>query len=244
MPPLEPYRQTLDYTYALGLYPALEALSRAPQRVRRVLLGTKLREDAACQKLISLCGQHRIRTETADRLLRRLSGKDNCFAAAVVEKAGEALRDDAPRHLVLHQPADAGNAGTILRTALGFGYRDIAVIPPAVDIFDPHVIRASMGALFSLRIGFFDSMESYLAQNPGRRLYLFMLDGSLPLQEAVLSAPSAPLSLVFGNEGSGLPAAFASLGTAVRIEQSKAIDSLNLAVAAGIGMHAFRQTKG
>ena len=244
MPPLEPYRQTLDYTYALGLYPALEALSRAPQRVRRVLLGTKLREDAACQKLISLCGQHRIRTETADRLLRRLSGKDNCFAAAVVSKSGKKPCLGSPRHLVLHHPSDAGNAGTILRTALGFGYRDIAVIPPAVDIFDPHVIRASMGALFSLRIGFFDSMESYLAQNPGRRLYLFMLDGSLPLQEAVLSAPSAPLSLVFGNEGSGLPAAFASLGTAVRIEQGEDIDSLNLAVAAGIGMHAFRQLKG
>ncbi len=76
---------------------------------------------------------------------RRVSGKENCFAAAVVTKEGDAPRANAPRHLVLHQPSDAGNAGTILRTALGFGFQDIAIIPPAVDIYDPRVIRASMG---------------------------------------------------------------------------------------------------
>lgn len=244
MPPLEPYKQMLDYTYALGLYPALEALTHAPGRVRRVLLSTNLHDDQALHKLQALCEKHHIRTETADRLLKRVSGKENCFAAAVVTKEGDTPRANAPRHLVLHQPSDAGNAGTILRTALGFGFQDIAIIPPAVDIYDPRVIRASMGALFSLRIGFFNSMESYLARYPGRHLFLFMLEGAMPLAEAARSTDENALSLVFGNEGSGLPPAFAGFGTAVRIEQGSAIDSLNLAVAAGIGMHAFRGIEG
>ncbi|MGI6688579.1 MAG: TrmH family RNA methyltransferase [Christensenellales bacterium] len=239
MPPLEPYRQSLDYTYALGLYPALEALSRAPDHVRRVLISSKLHKDEASEKLNALCVRHGIRMEAAERLLRRLSGKDNCFAAAVVSKTEDNIDAASPRHLVLHHPMDAGNAGTMLRTALGFGFRDVAIISPAVDVFDPHVIRASMGAFFSLRIGQFDSMESYHAGHPDRALYLFMLDGSIPLSEATAHKTKAPISLVFGNEGNGLPAHFAALGTPVRIEQSEAIDSLNLAVAAGIGMHAF-----
>ena len=239
MPPLEPYRTGLDYSYAPGLFPALEALHHAPKRVRRVLVSSSLKEDEASAKLSALCEQHQVRMEQADRLLRRLSGKDNCFAAAVVTKESEALRPDAPRHLVLHHPMDAGNAGTILRTALGFGFQDIAIITPAVDVYDPRVIRASMGALFSLRLAFFDSMEGYLEEYPGRNLCLFMLEGAIPLSEMKISTP---FSLVFGNEGSGLPADFAALGTPVRIEQGDAIDSLNLAVAAGIGMHALRHT--
>ncbi|HOQ63000.1 MAG TPA: TrmH family RNA methyltransferase, partial [Clostridia bacterium] len=50
----------------------------------------------------------------------------------------------------------------------------------------------------------------------------------------------SPHSLVFGNEGSGLPAKFERLGQPVMIEQSAAIDSYNLAIAAAIGMYAFK----
>lgn len=243
MPPLEPYSGELDYTYALGLFPTLEAISQSPDRVRRVLISDKLHEDAAFQKLRTLCVHHGIRIEAAERMLRRVSGKDNCFTAAVVAKKGADIQSGTPRHLVLHHPMDAGNTGTILRTALGFGFEDIAIITPAVDVFDPHVIRASMGALFSLRIGLFDSIESYFSSHAGRKAYLFMLDGAIPLTEAVTHVPTAPISLVFGNEGSGLPASFVSLGTPVRIEQNDAIDSLNLAVAASIGMYTFRKAR-
>ena len=241
MPSLEPYRPGLSYTYALGLYPTLQALTLAPERIRRVLLSSRLNEGAAYDKLTALCKSHSIRSEAADRLLRRLSGKDNCFAAAVISKQGEEAKASSLRHLVLHHPMDMGNAGTILRTALGFGFEDIAVITPAVDVFDPRVIRASMGALFSLRLGLFGSMNDYLLKNPGRQLYLFMLASAVPLSKIRTKKSAAPVSLVLGNEGSGLPPEFASLGTPVRIEQGEAIDSLNLAIAAGIGMYAFKR---
>ena len=48
-----------------------------------------------------------------------------------------------------------------------------------------------------------------------------------------------PFSLVFGNEASGLPDAFAQMGVSTLIPHSHQIDSLNLAIAAGIGMYAF-----
>ncbi|MDO4741736.1 MAG: TrmH family RNA methyltransferase, partial [Eubacteriales bacterium] len=137
-----------------------------------------------------------------------------------------------------HHPSDSGNLGTILRTALGFGLRNIAIIRPAVDSDDPRVTRASMGAAFSLNIRHFDSMEQYRAQYPQRQLFPFMLTGAVPLDEAVKKI-SGPFSLVFGNEASGLPDTFAQMGVSTLIPHSSSIDSLNLAIAAGIGMYAF-----
>ena len=60
----------------------------------------------------------------------------------------------------------------------------------------------------------------------------------MPLREAVKEKP-AVWTLVFGNEGRGLPKEFASLGQPVRIESSEKVDSLNLAVAAAIGIYEF-----
>ena len=65
-----------------------------------------------------------------------------------------------------------------------------------------------------------------------------MLDAALPLEEAA-SAKKEPYSLVFGNEGAGLPPEFASMGQSVIIPNSDEIDSLNLSVAAAIGVYAF-----
>lgn len=69
-------------------------------------------------------------------------------------------------------------------------------------------------------------------QYPLRRLFPFMLTGAVPLDEAVQKV-DGPFSLVFGNEASGLPDAFAQMGVSTLIPHSHQIDSLNLAIARG-----------
>ena len=95
-----------------------------------------------------------------------------------------------------------------------------------------------MGAAFSLGIRHFDTFEAYLAEFPDRQLFPFMLTGAVPLDKAVARV-TGPFSLIFGNEASGLPDEFAQLGVSTLIPHSGKIDSLNLAIAAGIGMYAF-----
>ena len=129
-----------------------------------------------------------------------------------------------------------------MRSLLGFGVRDVALIRPCVDVFDPHVLRASMGAFFKLRVRTYDNFDDYRAEHPERPLYPFMLDGARPLDDVAREA-KAPFSLVFGNEQTGLPPRFAQLGQSVLIPQSKEIDSLNLAVAVSIGTYVFTTTK-
>ena len=236
MPSLEAYRSDLDYSYAPGIFPSMECLLYRPESVRRLLVHSAAAGREGIGKLMELAEAHRIRIEEADRALGRISGKENCFAAAVFGKFRDELRKDHP-HVVLHRPGDSGNAGTILRTSLGFGMEDVALIRPCVDVFDPRTVRASMGSLFHLRVRVYDSFEEYRAEFPDRQLYPFMLDASVPLRE-IREVPSV-YSLVFGNEGCGLPAEFAAMGQPVRIESSDKVDSLNLAIAAGIGIYYF-----
>ena len=236
MPPLKSYDSDLPYSYAPGVFPALELMKNAPQRARRLLLSERAQGEGV-EKLRRLCREHGVREETADRALSRISGKQNCFAAVVFDKWQSDLEAQAP-HVVLHHPMDEGNLGTIQRTLLGLGLKDIAVIRPAADVFEPHVVRAAMGAVFSLRVKQYDSFEEYRREYPDHALYPFMLDGSMLLEEAVRQR-KALYALVFGNEGSGLPPEFSKLGQAVRIPHSGEIDSLNLSIAVGIGAYAF-----
>ena len=234
---LESYDKSLDYSYAPGLFPATECLNHAPQRCLRLLLSSASVKSEGAQRLRERAEALGVRVEIADRALERISKKENCFAAMVYRKAEGVFDGDSP-HVVLHHPSDSGNMGTILRTALGFGLRSIAIIRPAVDSDDPRVTRASMGSAFSLGIRHFDTFEAYREEFPRRQLFPFMLTGAVPLEEAVARV-SGPFSLIFGNEASGLPDEFAQLGVSTLIPHSDRIDSLNLAIAAGIGMYAF-----
>ena len=237
MAKLEAYDKSLDYSYAPGIFPATECLNNAKGRCLRLLLASSSEKSAGACSLRDAALAAGVRVEIADRALERISKKENCFAAMVYKKQEGVFSPDAP-HIVLVNPSDSGNLGTILRTALGFGLVNVAIIRPAVDSDDPRVTRASMGAAFSLNVRHFNSFEEYRAEFKDRQLFPFMLTGAVPLDEAVRKV-SGPVSLVFGNEATGLPDVFASYGVSTLIPHSGKIDSLNLAIAAGIGMYAF-----
>lgn len=237
MPKLEAYHKGLPYSYAPGLFPAAGCLESRPDLCLRLLLHTRAKGSEGAMALLSRAEAAGIRVEWADRAIERIARKENVFAAMVFQKQETPLDESRP-HIVLVEPSDLGNLGTILRTCLGFDLPDIAVIQPAADVFDPRAVRASMGALFSMRLSTFESFDQYRAAYPGHALYPFMLQGALPLGE-VSPGRDAPWALVFGNEARGLPEGFAALGQAVRIEQSPAVDSLNLAVAVALGAYRF-----
>lgn len=238
MPSLSPYKSDLDYGYAPGVFPSMECLLHRPECARRVLIHSKAEGTEGAEKLTRLAEKLHLRVEVADKALGRISGKENCFAAAVFSKFTDTLASHAP-HVALHCPSDGGNVGTILRTALGFGVEDVALIRPCVDVFDPRVVRASMGSLFSLRVHVYDTFDEYRAAYPSHELFPFMLDGSKSLPDVMAAPVPAPWTLIFGNEGSGLPAAFAGMGQPVRIPSNDKIDSLNLSIAAAIAIYAF-----
>ena len=236
MPALESYDKKLGYSYCLGVYPCMLLLENRPKSALRLLLSDISRGEGV-DALREKCSSLGVREEIAPKALKRISGKDNCYAALAFEKFEGELKKDRP-HAVFHNISDSGNLGTSLRSAVGFGYEDVALIRPCADVFEPHTLRASMGAFFLLRLKTYDSIEDYLSAFPGRELYPFMLDGALDMD---LVAPKAARAhtLIFGNEAAGLPAYFQKLGRSVKIDQSDRIDSLNLSVAASVAMYTF-----
>ena len=236
MPALKAYQSGMDHSYAAGVYPSLVLMEKAPERALRLLLSDKAAGEGV-EKLRGLCAAHGVREEIAPKALSRILGKENVYAAVAFQKTEKAL-DAAQPHIVLHHPRDEGNLGTIQRTMLGFGLYNLAVIRPAADPFEPRVVRASMGALFSLNVMQFDDFAQYRAACPAHALYPFMLDGAVDLDTAAAGKQS-PYALVFGNEGAGLPEVFAEYGQAVKIRQSAEIDSLNLAVSVAIAAYRF-----
>ena len=194
-------------------------------------------QNAGVNKLIEACRSMNVPVEEAPRAVERISGKENSWVVTVLNKYACSL-DPAANHVVMHNPSDVGNVGTILRSALGFGFKNVAIIRPGVDPFDPRVIRASMGAAFHLNIVRYNTFDDYLAAAGAREFYLFRLRNAEKLTDQGQKAQT-PFSLVFGNEASGLPKELEDFGSGVIIAHSHEIDSLNLAVAAGIGLHAF-----
>lgn len=226
------YHKELEHSYSFGVFPTLELLTHRPEQVLQVVAHSKGARSSGLDKLEALCVRHHIPFAYHDRAVERLSHKGNIYVFGVFSKYSAPLSPTA-NHLLLVHPSDNGNLGTISRTLLAFGGRDLALLAPAVDLFNPHVVRASMGATFALNFAYFESLAAY-REVFAHTLYPFMLGAATALG-AVTFRP--PYTLVFGPEGAGLPPDYAEVGESVMIPQSPEVESLNLAVAVAVAIY-------
>jgi TrmH family RNA methyltransferase len=137
--------------------------------------------------------------------------------------------------LVLDAVQDPGNVGTMLRTALGLGAAGVVALKGTAELTNPKVLRGSMGAAFRLPVVASDA-EKFLAWAAERQVELWVTaaDGT-PLGPRDREGSRPPVALVLGNEGAGVGAALeAAARRRVAIPLAAAVESLNVAVAAGI----------
>lgn len=230
---IEKYKKDGEYSFAFGAFPCFELVKQKPNQVVCLIISSKLKQTDDIRELISRCKDKNITVEENDKLIQKISDKENCFVVGVFKKYS--CTKQAGNNLVLVNPSDMGNMGTIMRTALGFDIKNLAIIKPAVDVFNPKVVRASMGAIFSLNIVEYDSVQDYLTSSNNKKFF-FMLDGENELGSFV---PPKQFDLVFGNEATGLPDYLLHQDTSVVIRHSKNIDSLNLPISVGMAIYEF-----
>ncbi|OGC68829.1 hypothetical protein A2415_02695 [candidate division WWE3 bacterium RIFOXYC1_FULL_39_7] len=229
---LKTYNKKSDISYSIGVAPTIELLEHRPEEVMKVLINPKGSQNTGLEKIIKLCAELNTPVEENQKLIEKLSQSENTYALASFRKYSTELNRTG-NHVVLVNPSDMGNIGTICRTMLAFDFTELAIIKPAVDFFDPKVVRASMGAIFSLNFEYFDSFEDY-QKKFGHNIYTFIGDGKTQLDKVTFNKP---YSLVFGNEGEGLTKDYKELGESVRIPQSSKVDSFNLSIAVGISLY-------
>ncbi|HPM13932.1 MAG TPA: TrmH family RNA methyltransferase [Candidatus Dojkabacteria bacterium] len=231
-PKIKRYQKEFTYSYAFGAYPVIELLKSHPESVLKVLFKEDSFKDGNIPAIQKECEKRNIHTQINNKLIDKISVKENTYVVGVFKKYASKIKEDE-NHIVLVNPSNTGNLGTILRTMLGFNFKNLAIIKPAVDIFDPLVVRASMGAVFGINFEYFNNIEEYVSKFSSHHLYPFMLNGKSSVENVKFVKP---YSIIHGNESKGLDEKYLELGESVYISHSSSIDSLNLSIAAGISM--------
>ena len=140
--------------------------------------------------------------------------------------------------VILDRVQDAGNVGSILRSASAFGFKQIIALKGTAALWSPKVLRAGMGAHWGLQLIEGAALPDLAAlalpiivtsSHQGVDLHQALQNKELP----------TPCAWVLGHEGQGVSAALEALaGLRVRIDQPGGEESLNVAAAAAICMYA------
>lgn len=235
---MKKYKKSDLESYTLGTTLTLELLNKKIEYVKRVYIHSKQEKNETYEKIVNICKKNNIEILMSDKTINSLSDKDNCYVIGVFKKFESEIIDDE-NHIVLVNPSNMGNLGTIIRSSVGFGINNLVIIKPAVDIFDPKVIRSSMGAIFNLNFKYYDSFSDY-SKNYKREYYPFMLKAKTNLNNV---EKKYPCSLIFGAEATGLDDSYLEIGTPVIIKHKNIIDSLNLDNAVSIALYEFTKDK-
>ncbi len=144
---------------------------------------------------------------------------------------------DVNRTLILDDLQDPGNVGTLIRSALAFGYKQVLLSNQSVDIYNDKALRSMQGAHFYIPCHYVNIEEAIITlQTSGTKVVASALENGKDI--ACIDA-STKMAIVLGNEGNGMQKEHIEMCDEVGYIPIQKIESLNVAVAGGIMMHYF-----
>ena len=196
------------------------------------------------------------RDEIGEDAMKRISALASPSPVlAVVRKPSDIVLDDISEATIpskglflgLDTIRDPGNLGTILRIADWFGIDAVYAAKDTVDVFNPKVVQATMGAVFRVKMHYVDlpSLSEKILEKGGR-IYGTFLDGRNMYSRDLDTGLEMPVMIVIGNESEGISDTMASLvSDRLYIPPYPADDpgseSLNAAVATAVTVAEFRR---
>lgn len=160
---------------------------------------------------------------------------------AIVEKPSYTLKDminkKSVRLLLLEDLRDPGNLGTIMRTAEGAGMDGIIMSKETVDLFNPKVVRSTMGSIFRVPFVYEENILE-VVEELKKQNFLVVATDLQGDKEYTQEDYTDRACIVIGNEAKGISSAMRqSANCLVRIPMCGELESLNASVAAGIMMY-------
>lgn len=177
-------------------------------------------------------------------VLRKAVGGSRPIDWLAIATLPHSVTDDTPYGdfaLVCEDIHDPGNLGTMIRTGRALGVSDLVLVGPDADMGSRRVLDASRGAALTIRTRRYQaSVEAVHAlRAAGLQVVATSPRGAPPPALAPLRA--ARVALLMGNETDGVSeAALAAADLVVQIPMSGPVESLNVGVAAGIGIYELR----
>ena len=177
------------------------------------------------------------RIETTEAVLSKISSTDSApKAVAVAKKPAKKWSDNYKKVVLLEDIKDAGNLGTILRTACAFNIDAIVLYGDTVDLYNPKCVRSSVGNLWKIPV--FEMNDLSIFNDYERVATLPKSDNTVWLKDYI---PQEKVLVMFGTESSGLSQKLKDFATKnVTIEMSNKVESLNLSISAGIILYKIK----
>lgn len=147
------------------------------------------------------------------------------------------IRDKGAALLLLEDVRDPGNLGTMVRTAEGAGITGIILNSSCVDLFNPKVIRSTMGSIYRVPFAIAEDFNSVMNEikKQGIRIFAAHLSGQLYDTEESFQDKCA---ILIGNEANGLSDEVSAMADSlIKIPMAGKVESLNAAIAAAILMY-------
>lgn len=199
-----------------------------------------LDEEGACDPALrALAAQAARVVHLAHALFASISGLESPARIGCVFALPPSPAIDAhAASVVLDRIQDAGNVGSILRSAAAFGAHQVLALSGTAGLWSPKVLRAAMGAHFAL------TLVEGLDDDALDALKVPLLATSPHARASIADAPLAwPAAWVFGHEGQGVsPQLAARCAHALRIPQPGGQESLNVAAAAAVCLYEARRS--
>ena len=221
-----------------------------------IVEGEKMVKEASASAF--LVEQTYYRNEIGTEAMSRISALSNPSPAlALVRKPEDIYIDSASSlaplflkgglFLALDSIRDPGNLGTILRIADWFGIDAVLATADTVDVFNPKVVQATMGAIFRVKMHYVDiEAVARMILDAGGRVYGTFLDGGNLYSKVLETGKDSPVMIVIGNESEGISEGMADL-VSDRLyippypADSPGSESLNAAIATAITVAEFRR---
>lgn len=188
-------------------------------------------------------------TTVSDNAFRAMSDTQTPQGILAVVKTTDWKKEDfqgkhGPLLLLLENLQDPGNLGTVFRAGEGAGVTGILMSRETVDVYNPKVVRSTMGSIYRLPFAVCGDLERVLIQcrRAGIVSYAAHLDGEKNYEEADYRRPSV---FLIGNEAAGLSEKLsAAADFLIKIPMEGKVESLNAAVAASVLVYeAARQRR-
>ena len=216
-------------------------------RLRSLPADVYIAESLLSERGRQLAGQFRARKvpvhEISAKQLERMSEtRTPQGIVAVFDTPGLTLSELSPRGirrvLLCERVSDPGNLGTLLRSALAFGFDPVLLVASSVEPYAPKVVRSSAGAVFGLRV-VVAGVEQAVAWLQSHQIAVISADGRGENDSDGFRSRvrSGPIALALGSEAEGLsPEIIQASALVYRVAHEPAVESLNVAVAGSILM--------
>lgn len=225
---------------------ACEELARSPVEVVGVLAAPQLADSERGRALrAAFADRDATVTDVTDREFQSAAETESPQGVLAVARIPSYAFDDpgvmerpTVRILVLDAVQDPGNVGTLIRTAAALAVNAVVALPGTVDVWNAKVVRSAMGAHFHFPAvhATWEALQHACAAHE-----VGLWGAELGGTDVAQLRPPPRCALVVGNEGSGLsPHVREALAQRVTLPISTTVESLNVAVAAGIILHQLR----